>query len=254
MEPPWLATDPSRSRFSGVATQSLPCRIDELAMSLKANTAIAEPRFSTISVEQLVGAFCSNGGSNMLLIDVREEIEMEGGHIPGAQIVPLSGLAQRIGDLVSAWKSGRHLVVYCSRCLSKAPCAIQQIIRSMDQEHGATQGTEPVPMLSILQGGFVAYLEHVATYYPQSVSSGSTPSYEALQDFVAGFDPNKWVVEEGADRLLRHVSECKEGDEVVEERKAAGIEDAHVSDELAFLVQSACVLAPPAADSMPYIL
>lgn len=60
----------------------------------------------------------------------------------------------------------------------------------MDQEHGATQGTEPVPMLSILQGGFVAYLEHVATYYPQSVSSGSTPSYEALQDFVAGFDPN----------------------------------------------------------------
>ena len=64
----------------------------------------------------------------------------------------------------------------------------------------------------------------------------------------------EWVVEEGADRLLRHVSECKEGDEVVEERKAAGIEDAHVSDELAFLVQSACVLAPPAADSMPYIL
>jgi hypothetical protein len=60
----------------------------------------------------------------------------------------------------------------------------------MDQEHGATKGTGPVPMLSILQGGFVAYLEHVATHYPQSVSSGSTPSYEALQDFVAGFDPN----------------------------------------------------------------
>lgn len=26
------------------------------------------------SVEQLVGAFCSNGGSNMVLVDVREEV------------------------------------------------------------------------------------------------------------------------------------------------------------------------------------
>lgn len=64
----------------------------------------------------------------------------------------------------------------------------------------------------------------------------------------------EWVVEEGAERLLRHVSECTIGDEAVEERKAAGIEDEHLSDELAFLVQSACVLAPAAADSMPYIM
>lgn len=61
---------------------------------------------------------------------------------------------------------------------------------SMDLENGSTQGTRPVPMLSILQGGFIAYLEHVATHYPQSVSPGSTPSYEVLQDFVTGFDPN----------------------------------------------------------------
>jgi rhodanese-related sulfurtransferase/rubrerythrin len=49
--------------------------------------------------------------SNTLLLDVREEAEYAAFHLPGATLVPLSELSDRVEDL----DSGRRIIVYCKR-------------------------------------------------------------------------------------------------------------------------------------------
>ena len=39
------------------------------------------------------------GGEEVLLLDVREPAEYAGGHLPGARHIPLSRLADRLGEL-----------------------------------------------------------------------------------------------------------------------------------------------------------
>mmetsp|Transcript_40972 Transcript_40972/g.99857 ORF Transcript_40972/g.99857 Transcript_40972/m.99857 type:complete len:136 (+) Transcript_40972:186-593(+) len=129
MEGPFRPSDPSQRFWGAGAFQAPPCRVDELARALKESAAIAEPRFSWITSEQLVSSFRSDGGGTIVVVDVREEGESEGGHIPGAHRVPLHALAGSVDRLVSAWKAGKHLVIHCTRSLSRAPAAIQQIVR-----------------------------------------------------------------------------------------------------------------------------
>ena len=64
----------------------------------------------------------------------------------------------------------------------------------------------------------------------------------------------EWVLDQGEDQRLLHVTECSRGEEAAKEKQAAAMEDEHVSDELAFLVASSFQLAPAAAESMPYIM
>lgn len=52
-----------------------------------------------------------DSGSEFLLLDCREQSEWDGGHIDGAQLIPMSQLRERLGEL-EAWK-GQEIIVYC---------------------------------------------------------------------------------------------------------------------------------------------
>src|SRR5215210_239044 len=49
---------------------------------------------------------------NAVLVDVRGEDEWAGGYIPGAVLVPLRELTERIGDVVP--DRSRNVVLYCA--------------------------------------------------------------------------------------------------------------------------------------------
>uniref|UniRef100_A0A7S0YSL3 Rhodanese domain-containing protein n=1 Tax=Hemiselmis tepida TaxID=464990 RepID=A0A7S0YSL3_9CRYP len=260
MEGPFRPSDPSQRLMGAGGFQSPPCRIDELARALKESAAIAEPRFSWITSEQLVSSLRNHGGGTIVVVDVREEGEVEGGHIPGAHRVPLHALAGSIDRLVALWRASKHLVVHCTRSLSRAPSAVQQLVRRIDQEGGLGAGR--VPMVSVLEGGFIGYLEHVASLYhaangPPAAGWSDWP----LADFVSDFDPTKWVVSETLPTRLFHVSECERPPPAAGAGAAppvgalGGAEDDLVSDELSFLVETTISLSGPSGgNNMPYIM
>lgn len=51
----------------------------------------------------------AQGKEDLLLLDVREPYEYSLGHLPGAKLIPLKELPQRVGEL----DPGRWIVVYC---------------------------------------------------------------------------------------------------------------------------------------------
>jgi len=62
--------------------------------------------FEKISMDQLQERMA---GDEVVLLDVRPEIEYQAGHLPGAVSIPLDELAQRLGEL----PPGRLIVAYC---------------------------------------------------------------------------------------------------------------------------------------------
>ncbi len=62
-----------------------------------------------IDAEQLKELQRENPEGDVLLVDVREAAEYEGGHIPGAQLIPLLQLEERVQDL----RPAPHTVFYC---------------------------------------------------------------------------------------------------------------------------------------------
>jgi rhodanese-related sulfurtransferase len=62
----------------------------------------------TISAEEVREKTGPDAPGNPVLLDVREPREYEGGHLPGAVHIPLSRLADRLGEL----DRGRPVVTY----------------------------------------------------------------------------------------------------------------------------------------------
>lgn len=54
-----------------------------------------------------------DSGENLLLLDVREENEYETARIAEAKLIPMSQIAERVGE-IQAWKD-RPIVVHCHK-------------------------------------------------------------------------------------------------------------------------------------------
>lgn len=53
----------------------------------------------TVTAAELRRELEGSGGSDLVLLDVREPAEYERGHLPGARHIPLGQLADRAGEL-----------------------------------------------------------------------------------------------------------------------------------------------------------
>jgi rhodanese-related sulfurtransferase len=53
----------------------------------------------TVTVHDLKAALDGAGPAGPVVIDVREPYEYAEGHVPGAELVPLASVPQRLGDL-----------------------------------------------------------------------------------------------------------------------------------------------------------
>ena len=210
-----------------------------------------------------------HSGTNLLLVDVRDETERMGGEIPSS--VRTCGqlhdpAMSRVG---SEWRRGRTVVFYCTRSLSRAPAAAHLLIRQLEAgaAGSATAAASGPPArdaagrierLAVLSGGICAYLQHVLLRLAEC-GAGYAPGAGGAADvaaFVADFDPDMWLLAGAAGAAggeqIAHVSEHPE---VLAERRAARAlaDDGETSDELAFLVTQRCSLSPQSASSMPYI-
>ena len=54
---------------------------------------------STWTAEEVLAFLKGKGGDSYNLIDVRQPAEYEGGHLPGARLIPIAELGSRIHEL-----------------------------------------------------------------------------------------------------------------------------------------------------------
>ena len=70
---------------------------------------IMKTRVHLLNTEKLGQLQYDNPEGDVLLVDVREPAEYAAGHIPGAQLIPLMQLVERVEDL----RPAEHTVFYC---------------------------------------------------------------------------------------------------------------------------------------------
>ncbi len=70
---------------------------------------IKQTKVHLLNAEKLGKLQHDNPEGDVLLVDVREPAEYAAGHIPGAQLIPLMQLVERVEDL----RPGVHTVFYC---------------------------------------------------------------------------------------------------------------------------------------------
>jgi len=190
----------------------------------------------------------------VVLIDVRENNERDGGHITGSTRCGVLLSTAQMDDLVARWKEGCHVVFACMRSLSRAPLAAQRLISHMDHNGCGLTVNAIVPRVSLLEGGVVGFVEYLFRH--GGVASPSGHADDLPSAVLSSFDPNMWTVSYSPDGpRVSHHSECEQG--------AGGgwhgspglerlvVEEA--SQELSFLMDHSLSLSPPPASSMPYI-
>jgi rhodanese-related sulfurtransferase len=87
-----------------------------------------------------------HAAGDTLVIDVRQPVSFESGHIPGAINVPLEDIRARAADVRTA-ANGRRIAIYCS-CPSEHSSAAA----------GALLMAQDVPRVSALVGGYVEWV------------------------------------------------------------------------------------------------
>jgi rhodanese-related sulfurtransferase/rubrerythrin len=127
----------------------------------------------------------SQDEASYALIDVRQPEEYEGGHIPGARLVPLSELMNHASELEGL--SNRRLVFYCQRGM-----------RSRRASSFAARALH-LPSVFTLAGGFEAWEGPALGQLPRPVSVDLTSSVETL--LRQALD-----LEKGVHRLYSHVA------------------------------------------------
>lgn len=97
-----------------------------------------------------VGALLDAGASDLILVDVREEFELQRGVLPGAVHRPLS----RFAEFVDQWPSDRRLIIYCEHGVRSLDAAVWLLrtknIQSRSMRGGFAEWHGPV---SKLHGG-----------------------------------------------------------------------------------------------------
>ena len=108
-------------------------------------------------------------------VDVREDAEAAGGHVTGAQRCGGDVSAQQLGDLAARWRAGCHVVLYCTRSENRAPRTAARLVERLERaaapgSSGSSSngvgsssdgGGDCGARVSVLEGGFVAFVEHV---------------------------------------------------------------------------------------------
>mmetsp|Transcript_3928 Transcript_3928/g.6162 ORF Transcript_3928/g.6162 Transcript_3928/m.6162 type:complete len:245 (+) Transcript_3928:239-973(+) len=243
MEEPFWPRHPQQSFGLHSAQAEMNCRVEELASALRSSTHITPNRFSWITAEQLVNGLKSHQ-PRLVVVDMREQHETEGGYITGAIRVPAQLEAAQVDDLVAKWCSGMHLVFTCTRSMSRAPLAARHLLQAMEQMGCKLPQDGSEPRISLLEGGIVSLLEFVLRIQRQVGSVDMEPPASILSEF----DPSKWIVcdfPEGP--RVAHSSESEK------ETAENAVWEEEMTDELSFLVDQRMSLSPPSAGAMPYI-
>jgi len=181
------------------------CRVEELAQALHASTVISPNRYSWISPEQLCADLRTQP---VVIIDVRENKERDGGHIKGSIRCGVLLSSAQMDDLASRWREGAHIVFTCIRSLSRAPLAAQRLIQHLDQMGNAPFPTGVEPRVSLLDGGIVGFVEYLFRQHGSGGTLAVSQQDDLLAAILAGFDQSMWTVgyfPEGA--RAAHVSE-----------------------------------------------
>jgi len=80
-----------------------------LCLTLALCTAVHAGTFNEMSVDQAYAVLSAD--PNVFLLDVRAQSEYEGGHIPGAYLIPHTEISQRKGELPADLSV--TMIVYC---------------------------------------------------------------------------------------------------------------------------------------------
>jgi rhodanese-related sulfurtransferase/rubrerythrin len=78
---------------------------------MKINSAIDE--IKTLSPDEVKAILDEDKKGEFLLIDVRQPVEYEEGHLPGSVLIPLDELESRRDELYRELYSGRKTIIYC---------------------------------------------------------------------------------------------------------------------------------------------
>ena len=90
-------------------------------MASVVNYSLFRDKIESISSERAKEIVSSKELNQFLLLDVRQPGEYARGHLPGARLIPLGELAERVGEL----DEDKHVIVYCrSGVRSKTACQI----------------------------------------------------------------------------------------------------------------------------------
>jgi len=222
------------------------CRVEELTKALHSSSLLSSNRYSLIRPDELCAAV-----QPVVLLDVRENSEREGGHIKGSIRCGVLLSPTQMDDLVARWREGCHIVFACMRSSSRAPLAAQRLISHMEQRGLNDFG----PRVSLLEGGIVGFVEYLFQQHGNGAASlnGQDDLPAAI---LSGFDPNMWTVAylpEGPH--VAHITECDQSGNLCL-GGSGGLERLVVeeaSEELSFLMDHSLSLSPPPASSMPYI-
>mmetsp|Transcript_14041 Transcript_14041/g.28050 ORF Transcript_14041/g.28050 Transcript_14041/m.28050 type:complete len:256 (-) Transcript_14041:388-1155(-) len=254
MEDPFWPQHPQQSFGCRSGQMDSSCRVEELAQALHASTVISPNRYSWISPEQLCADLRTQP---VVIIDVRENKERDGGHIKGSIRCGVLLSSAQMDDLASRWREGAHIVFTCIRSLSRAPLAAQRLIQHLDQMGNAPFPTGVEPRVSLLDGGIVGFVEYLFRQHGSGGTLAVSQQDDLLAAILAGFDQSMWTVgyfPEGA--RAAHVSELGDFGPGFGGAREEGVERLVVeeaSEELSYLMGHSLSLSPPPAPSMPYI-
>jgi rhodanese-related sulfurtransferase/rubrerythrin len=151
-----------------------------------------EPDFSEISTGALREYLNHRSEREFLLMDVRQPMEYEMGHIPGATLTPLSEFESRLFDL----PTDRDLIFYCrSGARSAAAASMAAAGEVTDKE------------ILNLSGGFLAWEGKTLTGFPKVRTFDNTRSVTDL--LYTAMD-----LEKGAWRFYRHLLDSFTGEPI----------------------------------------
>jgi len=111
-----------------------------------------KPVVETLFIDELETYRATRREKDYELIDVREPREYEAGHIPGARLLPLSRLEERLHEL----PSGKELLFYCAAGGRSMAAALMT----------AESHLKP-PRIINLQGGYMAWDGKELFHYPK---------------------------------------------------------------------------------------
>mmetsp|Transcript_931 Transcript_931/g.2057 ORF Transcript_931/g.2057 Transcript_931/m.2057 type:complete len:247 (-) Transcript_931:40-780(-) len=245
MEGPFFPRHPQQSFGSPFGQKDSTCRVEELARALRDSTVITPARFSWVTSDQLCSMLRSQTRLKLLPIDVRDAKESAGGMVVGSLQLDSAIQQVQLDNLVEMWRSGRHLVFYCTRSLTRAPVLAQQLLTRMENLGCVGVSCDEEPRVSVLEGGIVGLMQAVMRLYSQQ-----TVELEPPKDLVSNFQPEKWIFCYSPDGpQVAHVSEMSEN----AEREVEELVEEEMCDELTFLVDQRMSLSPQVQGSMPYI-
>jgi sulfur-carrier protein adenylyltransferase/sulfurtransferase len=78
---------------------------------MKLNSAVDE--IKTLSPDEVKAILDQDKKAEYLLLDVRQPVEYEEGHLPGSVLIPLDELESRRDEIYKELYSGRKVIIYC---------------------------------------------------------------------------------------------------------------------------------------------